>query len=126
MVKYFLGISMLLVTLLSSCTEEFDQTLLYGDWQADLFLESEQEKEMDISNMGFTFNAHGVFTYQSNLKYKEAGNYRIERSVLYSTDTLSSQKIEKAVRITYITADSLHLLMNNGGIEQKIILHKLK
>jgi hypothetical protein len=118
--------SIFTIVFLSSCEEEFDKSLLYGSWQADQFLESDKVKEIDISNMGFTFNDKNVYTYQSNLKYKEAGNYRIERAILYSTDTLSNQRIEKAVKIIHITSDSLQLLMNNGGIEQKVFLHKLK
>ena len=126
MLKQLILGSIFTILFLSSCEEEFDKSLLYGSWQADQFIESDKVKEMDISNMGFTFNAQNVYTYQSNLKYKEAGNYRIERAILYSTDTMSNQRIEKAVKITHITVDSLYLLMNNGGVEQKIILHKLK
>lgn len=126
MTKYFLFGAIFIALLLSSCAEEFDQTLLHGEWKVDLFLESDKARDMDLTNMGFSFNAQNVYTYQSNLKYREAGKYRIERSILYSTDTLSNQRIEKAVKITRITADSLYLLMNDGGIEQKIILHKVK
>lgn len=111
---------------LFACEEPLDQTLLHGTWQADQFLESGKPKNLDISNMAFTFNGQNVYTYQSNLRHREAGNYRIEGDILYSTDTLIETKIEKAVRIIQLTNDSLQLSMNNGGVKQHIHLHKAK
>ena len=113
-------------SLFIGCTEKFDINLLYGTWQVDQFLEADKPKELDISRMNFSFNAQNIYTYQSNLKYREAGNYRVEGYHLYSTDTLNNERLEKVVKITHITSDSLHLSMNNGGITQQIILHKLK
>ena len=115
-----------IIFLCGGCAEKFDKTLLHGNWQVDQFLEADQPKNLDISKMGFSFNDQNVYTYQSNLKYREAGNYRIEGDYLYSTDTLNNERVEKVVQISYITKDTLHLTMNNGGITQKFILHKLK
>ncbi len=112
--------------LFMACGEELDKTMLYGSWKADQFIRGDKAAEMNISNMGFTFNAENIYTYQSNLKYKEAGSYRLERSYLYSTDTLNNERVEKVVKITLLSPDSLHLSMNNGGITESIILHKLK
>lgn len=111
---------------LLGCEEPLDQTLLHGDWQADQYLASGQPKKTDPSLISFSFDANNTYTYRGGLSYKEAGNYRLERSVLYSTDTLSNQRIEKAVKIIRITTDSLYLEMNNGGIEEELILHKIR
>ncbi len=112
--------------LFSSCGEQLDTTLLHGTWKVDKFLALGKEKDRDLTNVQFSFNDKNVYTYQSSLKNLEAGHYRVERSILYSTDTLNAQRIEKAVKITHLTQDSLYLLMNRGGIEETLIMHRLK
>ena len=126
MKKYTILVCFLGLAIFTGCGEQLDQTLLYGTWQADLFIETGKPKELNLSNMKFSFNDKDIYTYQSNLKYKEAGIYRLDGDKLYSTDTLSDQRIEKAVRILKLTKDSLQLGMNNGGIEQEIFLHKVQ
>lgn len=114
------------ILFICSCEEPLDPTLLHGEWQADEYLASGKPKKTDPKLIGFTFAADQTYTYKGGFSYKEAGQYRLERSILYSTDTLSDQRIEKAVKIARITADSLYLEMNNGGIEEELVLHKVK
>ncbi len=118
--------SLVFIFLLASCAEPIDQTLIHGTWQADQYLANGKPKKSDPANIGFTFDAKNTYHFKGGLSYQEAGPYRIERDVLYTTDTLGNQRIEKAVRIAHISADSLHFKMNNNGIPEEIILHKTK
>jgi len=118
--------SLILIFSISSCEEPIDLTLIHGTWQADQYLANGKPKKSDPANIGFTFNAQNIYSFKGGLSYKEAGPFRIERDVLYTTDTLGNQRIEKAVRIAHISADSLHFKMNNNGIPEEIILHKVK
>jgi len=84
----------------SSCEEDLDQNLLYGDWQAHEYKVSGKSKATDLSKINFNFNAKNVYTFQGGPIHKEAGNYKISGNILYSTDTLNTDRIEKAVKIT--------------------------
>jgi hypothetical protein len=106
-----------------SCKDSIDDKLVVGNWVAAEFLENDVPKEVDLKSINFQFYNNKTYTFQG-LMNKEAGNYRLQRDLLYSTDTLSDNRVEKSVKIIKITADSMFFEMNNGGISQIIKLHK--
>lgn len=120
-VIYFLTVSIILLVL--SCEEPIDNKLLIGDWTAVEFLENDSPIELDLKSINFSFYENNTYTYQG-LMNLEAGNYYLSRNLLYSTDTLSDNRIEKSVKVIKSTADSLFFEMNNGGVMQIIKLHK--
>ncbi len=106
-----------------SCEETIDDKLVLGNWTAAEFLENDMPKEVDLKSINFQFYNNKTYTFQG-LMNKEAGNYYLQRDLLYSTDTLSTNRVEKSVKIIKITADSMFFEMNNGGISQIIKLYK--
>ncbi len=118
-------LSIALCILLTACKNDGpDPQMLIGTWQADQFIEKGVAKDIDLSRMNFSFNEQKIYTYHANLNSREAGHYRVKGQYLYTTDTLDAQSLEKVVKISHLSSDSLHLTMNRGGTEQIIILHK--
>jgi len=120
-VIYLLTVSILILVL--SCEDTIDNKLLIGDWTAFEFLENGAPKEVDLKSINFSFFENNTYTFQG-LMNLEAGNYYLSRNFLYSTDTLSDNRIKKSVKVIKSTADSLFFEMNNGGVMQIIKLHK--
>ena len=71
----FRGILLMMTLLLFGCTEGIDQDLLVGKWKAALLLDRTEASSIDLSAVEFEFKANKTYSYQSNLKYKEAGRY---------------------------------------------------
>ena len=95
-------------------------TKIIGNWQATTVLEEKRPLEVDVKVIKLSFHDDQNYTYHGTLKYKEAGTYSIEKDLLYTLDTLNFASIEKAVKITLLTDDSLHIKMNENGKERII------
>lgn len=76
---------------------------------------------IDLSSIGFEFKENSKYTFSSTLNYREAGDYHLERHYLFTTDTIHSNSVEKAVKINLLTMDSLHLEMKEQGGQQRIL-----
>jgi len=125
--KYFILLgSCVFMILFSACEEALDTSMLQGDWQAYEYLANGNDKGVDPSLIKFTFPNQQHYHFQGGLKYREAGNFHIKGRLLYTTDTLNTQRIEKVVKIAHLTKDSMFLQMNNGGIEEEFRLLKTK
>lgn len=119
--------SLFMLLLLSGCTEsEIDTKLLQGNWDAVMMMESDVIAKEKMVQTGFSFLPGNRYLYQGGPSYNEAGTYRIEGDLLYSTDTLAAKRVEKVVRIVLLTPDSLFLGMNSGGIKQEMRLLRKK
>ena len=104
---------------LFSCTQ-VDNNLLIGKWKVDT-VEGVSTKDMEnMRNIKFEFFPNGRYSFQSTLNIKEAGHYAIVRDLLNTTDTTVANPMEKSVKITKLTSDSLYFLMNNGGQKQNL------
>jgi hypothetical protein len=102
------------VTLLVACGNVQEQKLV-GKWQAATILEDGMPMPISPADVGFEFFGNGFYNYRSTLNYKEAGNFSVEGSLLYTLDTLNKASTEKSVQIMELTKDSLFLKMNNEG-----------
>ena len=109
---------------LFACEEKLDESLILGNWEAHDYLSNGQSKDLDPSIIKFSFYANQTYHFQGGLKYREAGNYRIDGRRLYTTDTLNAQRLEKVVKMELLQSDTLFLKMNNGGINEEFRLHK--
>ena len=119
------GIMLLLALLVLGCSAGIDQEMLLGKWKAALLMDRTEKSGIDLSAVQFEFKANKTYSYQSNLKYKEAGRYSTLGKTLYSTDTTVVDQKEKAVKIIRLSADSLFLEMNNNGTPQLLKLYKV-
>ena len=116
--------SALMVLLFNACAQD-DPNLLIGSWTAYDVLEEGQSLDINASEIKLDFHNEEIYSYKSTLDYKEAGQYTVQASYLYTTDTLQeNQAARKAVEIIQLTADSLQLRMNDEGKER--ILKMLK
>lgn len=118
----YLLVASFLMTIVS-CEDTIDDKLLVGSWTAAEFLENDTPKEVDLKSINFSFYDNKTYSYQGIMNI-EAGNYYLKNNLLYSTDTLSNDRVEKSVKVIKITTDSLFFEMNNGGIKQIIKLYK--
>lgn len=105
------------ITLLISCENE-NATAILGSWQCTEILEEGEPLELDASVINFSFDEKNQYTYQGTLTYKEAGSYRLVGDKLYTTDTIDATAVEKVVKITLLTADSMNFKMNAAGKER--------
>jgi hypothetical protein len=106
-----------------SCTDQIDYKLLIGSWTAGEFLEDDTVKIVDLNSINFSFYNNNTYAFRGIMN-KEAGNFYLKGNLLYSTDTLTNERIEKSVKVIKTTTDSLFFEMNNGGIKQIIKLYK--
>lgn len=118
---YLLAVTLLMTVF--SCENSVDDKLLVGSWTASEFLENDTPKDVDLQSINFQFYDNNTYTFQG-LMNKEAGYYHLKNGLLYSTDTLTNDQIEKSVKVIKISVDSLFFEMNSGGIKQIIKLYK--
>lgn len=117
--------------LLTSCLffffscKKIDNTLLHGKWKGDTMTSKGEIIEDGAEHMEFNFYANQTYDY-SILSYKEAGSFRTVEDKLYTTDTTRAERLEKPVRVKLVTADSLHLEMNDKGIPKLLKCYKAK
>ena len=120
----FLIVSITIV-LCISCENPNTQAIL-GSWQCTEILEEGTPLDLDVSVINFSFNDANQYTYQGTLTYKESGAYRLVGNKLYTKDTIDTNALEKLVKITLLTADSMSFKMNDAGKERILKLAKTK
>jgi hypothetical protein len=115
-------IGVLLLSALMSCgvSEKDNQTTaeLIGDWQGLEWLVFGKDGGQDASSVSFAFESDNRYTAQYG-DQKEAGTFKVKGDKLYTT---AENKIEKMVKIDGAINDTLKLLMNRMGQEEKLIL----
>ncbi|MBX2876306.1 MAG: hypothetical protein KTR30_29570 [Saprospiraceae bacterium] len=108
----------ILALLCTACASE-DPNLLIGSWTAYEVLEEGEVLDINASEIQLEFVDDLIYSYKSTLDYQEAGQYNVQASYLYTTDTLQQvQSGRKAVEIIQLTPDSLQLRMNDEGKER--------
>ena len=104
---------------ISACQEEnLPAELLYGKCKVAQVYENHKLKDLGTGSILFTFDEKGRYTYGSESSNAEAGSFFLKGKQLHTKDTINPQAIKKAVAITRLTADSLFLDMNRGGVPQ--------
>ncbi|MEL6639515.1 MAG: hypothetical protein AAFW73_05630 [Bacteroidota bacterium] len=107
-----------------ACEDGTNEKLLLGQWQAVELVESGEPVEVDLEGVYFEFLPNERYHFQSTLRLSESGRYYTVGPLLYTTDTTAEEAIEKAVKITQLTPDSLTFLMNDRGVEKQLHLRK--
>lgn len=112
------------VAILTIGCEKFTKKDISGNWQAASLSEEGKPLKVNVDAIYFHFDENGGYEYSGTLKYKEKGSYYLQGDLLYTLDTINESSVEKAVRITKLTPDSLYLKMNASGKEQFLHLYK--
>ena len=109
----------LVFLLLVSCTDNFDETLLHGDWKTTDWYILDSGKKIN-NQMDFSFDADRRYIIDYGTE-KENGKYWIAVDYLH---TVEDGKAEKKVKIVMLTKDTLDMEMNRGGRLERLLLTK--
>lgn len=109
------------VTLFFACktAPEFDLQLLYGEWTGADWLISGKSSGRAAEEVRFSFTATEYTAAYG--EQRERGSWRVEGKKLY---TVADNKIEKVVKVSRISSDTLVLDMNRAGQDEQLILVK--
>ncbi len=104
-----------------SCTEKSENgKLIQGNWQGTEWLINGQSSNRNVDGTSFSFDDKGNYTFNYGAT-KEAGTYKVENDMLFTTPEKQS---EIMVKIMKLTKDSLVFDMNRGGQPETLTLLK--
>ncbi|MEL6971086.1 MAG: hypothetical protein AAFZ63_02420 [Bacteroidota bacterium] len=112
------------LAVLAFACDQYTNIDIAGNWEVVELTEAGDSLAVDLTTIGFHFSEDGQYEFQSTLDYREAGTYRLDGPYLFSTDTLKPPLREKAVEITYLSLDTLHLRMKELGKERLMVLQR--
>ena len=118
------SLTLVILSTFYSCQEEITTDNLVGHWKAISFEEKGTIQDLTQKEVFFKFHENGIYEYNSNNSYAEAGPYYVKGKLLYTTDTLSEERLEKSVKLGLVEADSMHFDMNVGGVSQVFKLER--
>ena len=112
----------LFCVLIGACKFEDKTPLLIGNWQGVSWKVNGKESDRGAEAVTFSFNTDKTYNtaYESEF---EKGTFRLAGDKLYTT---GENKIEKMVKLSTITSDTIVMDMNRAGIAEQIILVKKK
>ena len=121
MKKALLILLPMLLTLVS-CQQEDKKPLLVGAWQGVSWKVNGKESGRDFKTIHFDFKMDD--TYSAGFEgQSEKGVYRLSGDKLYTT---GENKIEKMVKLSTFTADTIVMDMNRAGESEALVLAKKK
>lgn len=113
---------LLLLFLLSACTNEHDYDLIKGKWKCKEW--SDINKTYQKCDGITTFEFFEDKTYFSNVSgVLDTGTYKIEDGIIHFQP---HNKLEIAVLIDQLDENQLNYLMNSSGIEEILKLEKVQ
>lgn len=104
-----------------SCKDQpasFDSANLINDWVCVSLLEGDEEQPFMKGSFRFSFKDDSTYDYQGGL-YRETGIWNIKEDLLI---TKAEDNLQKELRILYLSADTLNVMMNDRGFEMKMLL----
>ncbi len=111
----------LLLALISvQCKQEDKKPLLIGKWQGVSWKLKGKESGRDYKSVHFEFKMDDTYStaFESQT---EKGIYRLSGDKLYTT---GESKIEKMVKLSTLTADTIVMDMNRVGDAENLVLAK--
>ena len=121
--KKYLIFALLLPCLLLACQQDNQyKEKIIGQWQVDKWLVGKERTEKQSLTAIFNFQPGGQYDVDYTTQ-KEVGTYRIAGSKLYTTE---EGQMEKMVKITRLTADTMVFEKNRAGQFEVLILLKQK
>ena len=116
-------IALTILSIFSSCNSN-KKELIIGDWNAVSFVQEDSTYQFDLSRVKLSFDEHGNYCYQSNLKHNECGQYKIHKEYLILSDTLNTNSATKNLIFEFLSEDSLNIKMNQDSLDQKLLFTK--
>jgi hypothetical protein len=113
---------LILFSILLSCNESKNKSLIVGNWEAVEWLVNGQPSANNAKGTSFIFKANSEYSF-THSGTVEKGNYKVVDDKLYTTPY---DQQEMMVRIANLNADSLVFDMNRGGQPETLILVKRK
>lgn len=113
----------LLPLIFFSCS--LDTRQLCGSWQATAFYEGGQSVPTPLDSVKLTLSNSGDYTFRSIGFYNESGRYRVTGNHLFLSETAEQNSKEKAVKVLFLSADSLKLGMQSNGKDQVVFFKRL-
>jgi hypothetical protein len=109
---------LLFLFLISCSTDNTQNELLYGNWQAISWTVDGQESGRNVSTVSFEFKADNVYSASFG-QQKEEGTFRLQNDKLYTT---AQGKVEKMVSLPKISNDTIIMDMNRQGEAEQLTL----
>ena len=113
-------IALLFCLFLTNCKQDDKKPLLLGKWQGVSWKVKGVESGRDVKSVSFEFMPDDTYStaFESQT---EKGTYRLAGDKLYTT---GENKIEKMVKLSTFTADTIVMDMNRVGDSEALILAK--
>jgi Lipocalin-like domain len=119
--KQMLAMAAFCLFLGTQCQKEDKKPLLFGKWQAISWkVNGTESNREDSAAVQFEFNADDTYKAQYGSQ-TESGTYRLSGDKLY---TIGENKIEKAVKLATLKADTIVMDMNRVGTAETLTLVK--
>ncbi len=114
-------ISMIILVIIAvSCAKSEKYEKIKGEWTCTSWTSEGSDVNKCRDNVYFKFNEDK--TYISKIgNLKDSGTYKIMNNLLYANP---KGKMQIAVQIIQLQADTLGLLMNQAGTKEQLILVK--
>lgn len=97
---------------------------LPGQWRAVAFYEKGQALGTPLDSVRLVFSPDGHYEFRSVGFYRERGPFRVFGNHLFLTDTTEAPAKEHVLRVLFLSADTLKILMKKGDTEQVLFLKK--
>ena len=107
----------------SSCNP--DARLLEGSWRLAGYYQDGQALSVPFDSVGLVLHPNQIYEFRSIGLYREKGAFRTSSSYLFLRDSTRTDAEERAVKILYLTADSLKLKMQHAEKEQVLFFSKI-
>jgi Lipocalin-like domain len=114
------AILILLPLVFAQCKQEDNKPLLLGKWQGVSWKVNGKESGRDYKSVNFDFKADDTYSTAFDGQ-SEKGTFRLTADKLYTT---GENKIEKMVKLSTLTADTMVMDMNRAGESEALVLAK--
>ncbi len=111
-----------LLICLYSCTP--DPQLLKGDWHIAGYYQDGQSVAAKLDSVRLEFHPDQTYEFHSVGFYHETGAYRTSGRYLFLMDSTAKEPKERALKILFLSNDSLKIEMRRDSVEQVLFFAK--
>jgi Lipocalin-like domain len=104
----------------ANCKQDDKKPLLIGKWQGVSWKVNGKEADRNVKSVRFEFNTNDSYATSFDGQ-SEKGVFRLSGDKLYTT---GENKIEKMVKLSSLTADTIVMNMNRAGESEVMTLVK--
>lgn len=113
-------LALLVTALFLCCKKDDNKALLLGQWQGVSWKVRGEESGRNFGAVRFEFNTDDTYSAAFGDQL-ERGTFRLSGDKLYTT---GENKIEKMVKLSRLSADTLVMDMNRVGVSEELVLAK--